>query len=350
MHLAASLKAALNQLEHPAVSICIANYNGEQLLPECIQSLREQIGGVSHEIIIHDDASTDGSIAWLRQHHKNIRLITSAKNVGFCAANNRMAAQANGKYLLLLNNDAALFPDALKTLLHDARSRSQDSILSLPQYDWETGSLVDRGCLLDPFYSPVPNLDASRLDVAMTIGACLWIPRTLWNTLGGFPEWFESIGEDLHLCCIARLHGAAVRVSDRSGYRHRQGASFGGNRIDSGKLRTTFRRRRFSERNRIAASLISTPTFLAWPLLAVHIAATVAEGLALSAVQRDIRPWREIYGPALFENFRNRGTLLSIRRQVQLGRQIGLVEYLRGFVPYPQKIRMLLRHGMPSLK
>src|SRR5690606_15004053 len=134
-----------------------------------------------------------------------VRLIESESNVGFCVANNRMAAAARGEYLLWLNNDAALARDALGTLPRSARACASPQVLTLPQYDWQTGELVDRGCLLDPFFNPLPNTDTSRANVAYVIGACLWIPRDLWNELGGFPEWMGSLAEDLYLCGIARL-------------------------------------------------------------------------------------------------------------------------------------------------
>src|SRR6185312_14527399 len=104
-------------------------------------------------------------------------------------------------------------------------------ILTLPQYDWQSGALVDRGCLLDPFYNPVPNLDPAQTDVAYAIGACLWIPRQQWNELGGLPEWMGSIGEDIYLCCVARLRAIRVIALSCSGFRHRLGATFGGARI-----------------------------------------------------------------------------------------------------------------------
>src|SRR6185312_7740799 len=145
------------------------------------------------------------SLALLQQRYPQVEILASKENVGFSIGNNRMVAHARGEYILLLNNDAALYPDALASLLNTAHCQTQPGIQTLPQYDWVSGDLVDRGCLLDPFYNPVPNLDPERRDVAMVIGACLFIPRKLWNSLGGFPEWLESIGEDLYLCCLARL-------------------------------------------------------------------------------------------------------------------------------------------------
>jgi GT2 family glycosyltransferase len=339
----------LNAPTSPACSICIANYNGESMLVDCLESVLGQSKDIPIEVIVHDDASTDSSLALLKRY-PHVVVIASAENVGFCIANNRMVARARGEFVLLLNNDAALQPDALATLLDAARRQTPQGILTLPQYDWQTGVLVDRGCLLDPFYNPVENLDPARQDVAMVIGACLFVSRALWDTLGGFPEWFESIGEDLYLCCLARLRGAPVQSASSSGYRHRQGASFSGNRQNSTGLQTTFRRRRLSERNKTAAMMICTPTAWVWPLLALHVVALTMEGAVVALVRRDLRIWREIYAAAIGFAFRGVSRLRARRKQVQLQRQVSLRTYLRQFVRLPQKLRLLFRHGVPSLR
>lgn len=332
----------------PTCSICIANYNGESMLVDCLESVLGQGAEISIEVIVHDDASTDGSLALLRRY-PHVILIASTENVGFCIANNRMVARARGEFVLLLNNDAALKPDALATLLHAARQQTRRGILTLPQYDWQTGLLVDRGCLLDPFYNPVENLDPARQDVAMVIGACLFVSRAVWNELGGFPEWFGSIGEDLYLCCLARLRGIPVQSTGSSGYRHRQGASFSGNRQNSSGLQTTFRRRRLSERNKTAAMIVCTPTGWVWPLLALHIAMLSLEGLVMT-LGRGRRMWPEIYGPSIKSVFTDFGRLQACRKHAQGHRQISLLAYLRCFVALPRKLALLIQHGLPQVK
>jgi GT2 family glycosyltransferase len=334
----------------PVCSICIANYNGTALLEDCLASIHAQRGDVPAEIIIHDDASTDGSVEWIRARHPEVVLLASRENVGFSIANNRMVACARGEFVLLLNNDAALYPDALESLLAEANRQSSCGILTLPQYDWKSGELVDRGCRLDPFYNPVPNLKPSRHEVAITIGACLFMRRQLWNDLGGFPEWIGSIAEDMYICCLARLRGYTVVVTPASGYRHHQGASFGGNRVDEGKLKTTFRRRALSERNKTAVMVICTPTALVWPLLAIHFIALGVEGAVLTALKGSGRVWREIYQPTLGYILRAPGWLRSLRREAQATRQVGLRRYLRCFVLMPRKLVLLRRYGVPSLK
>lgn len=334
----------------PVCSVCIANYNGVHILAECLDSVLTQTPGVPVEIIVHDDASTDGSVAFLRERYPQVEVLASSDNVGFCVGNNRMVARARGEYILLLNNDAALFPNALATLLVAARSQQHAGILTLPQYDWQSGGLVDRGCLLDPFYNPVPNLDANRQEVAYVIGACMFLPRALWNELGGFPEWFGSIAEDMYICCIARLQGLPVAVTRSSGYRHRQGRSFGGNRIGAGKLNTTYRRRYLSERNKTAVLVVCTPTLLVWPLFALHWMALAAEGALLSLFKRSPRVWQEIYGPALACALRELGRLRERRKKVQRMRGISLLRYLKVFSFGWRKLSLLRRHGIPEVR
>lgn len=339
---------ALSRLAAPVVSVCIANYNGEHILADCLDSVLAQKGDIPVEIIIHDDASSDGSVALLRERYPQVELLASRENVGFCVSNNRMVAHARGKYVLLLNNDAALFPDALAVLSDAARAEDTAGILTLPQYDWESGELVDRGCLLDIFYNPVPNLDPRRHDVAYGIGACLFLPRELWNELGGFPEWFGSMAEDIYLCCVARLRGAQVQALPRSGFRHRLGTSFGGARITGQGLSTTVRRRCLSERNKTCALFVCTPTPAMWLVLPIHLSALLVEGAVLCAIRRDRRIFTGIYANV----FRCLGAewkrLRVLRRRVQESRTTTPRSYFRPFTWIPYKLRLLRKFGVPK--
>lgn len=334
----------------PLISVCIANFNGRDVLHACIDSVLQQTGLLSLEILVHDDASTDGAVADLEERYPQVKLLVSERNVGFCVANNRMAAMATGRYLLLLNNDATLFPDALSNLLAEAIEIGRPAVLGLPQFDAASGDLVDRGCLLDPFFNPIPNRDPQRRDVAMVIGACLWIPAALWRELGGFPEWFGSIAEDMYICSRARIAGYPVRVLERSGYRHWQGRSFGGNKVERGRLSTTYRRRALSERNKSYVLVVVTPGAVWLPLLLLHLVLLHLEGLLLMFVRRDAHAWRHIYGPLLPEILRRRKPLMALRAEVQQQQRIAGRQWWSGFILFPHKLRMLLRHGMPDIR
>lgn len=334
----------------PLVSVCIANYNGMDVIDDCLQSVLQQAGDIPLEILVHDDASNDGSVAHIRERYPTARLIESKDNVGFCVANNRMVAQAQGEYLLLLNNDAALYPDALQALVREAERLGAPAILGVPQYDAASGALVDQGCLLDPFFNPVPNRRQARQDVAMVIGACMWIPRSLWNELGGFPEWFGSIAEDLYLCCRARLAGHPVRALPVSGYRHWQGRSFGGNRVSDGRLDTTFRRRALSERNKTFAMVLTCPLPQLLVTFPLHLVLIHVEGLLIGALKRDPAVWKIIYAPLIPAVWRARHQLLVLRRKIQGSRRVGLMDWLAAFLVLPYKVAMLIKHGVPEIR
>lgn len=333
----------------PVCTVCIANYNGESLLIDCIDSVLNQQSNFAFDIIVHDDASTDNSLELLATRYPQVKVIASQCNVGFCISNNRMVKEATGQFILLLNNDAALASDALKTLHEHAMNQAIQGILTLPQYDWESGTLVDQGCLLDPFYNPVPNLDPNRREVAMVIGACLWIPRKLWFELGGFPEWFESIAEDMQICCRARLSGLTVEVTGESGYRHRQGNSFGGNKLADGRLKSTYRRRHFSERNKTYVMALCTPTPILWVVLPTHLLALTLEGFLLSLLKRDKRLLREIYINALRSLIDHRKRIAAERLSIQASRAITIRTYQAAFTICPHKLSLLFRYGIPRL-
>tara|TARA_R100000005_G_scaffold91315_1_gene63528 strand:+ start:11914 stop:12978 length:1065 start_codon:yes stop_codon:yes gene_type:complete len=340
---------ALNRPDRPLVSVCIAHYRGPELIAACLDSVLEQQCDFTVEIIVHDDASADDSVAFLREKYPQVELLASRENVGFCVANNRMVAHARGEYVLLLNNDAALLAGALAALASTAAQQTSPGILTLPQYDWESGNLVDRGCMLDPFYNPVPNLDPERSEVAMVIGACLWIRRSTWEQLGGFPEWFESIGEDLYLCCAARLTGLPVQALKESGYLHRQGGSFGGNKPFRGKLLSTYRRRRLSERNKTFSLFVMTPTIVMWPLLLIHLTLLLIEGIIFSVLRWDLKACTQIYLNVPRELFQQRVTLGNERRKLQGACLVSPTSFGKPFNILPHKFTMLCRYGLPTL-
>lgn len=335
--------------DHPVVSVCIANYNGSAIIAGCIESVLAQDCDFPVEILVHDDASTDDSPELVARDYPNTRLIRSDSNVGFCIANNRMVAQAEGTYILLLNNDAELYPDALRVLHSQAEKIGGQAILSLPQYDFFTDELIDRGCLLDPFFNPVPNLDPGRSDVAMVIGACLWTPRQMWMELGGFPEWFESIAEDMYFCCRSRLAGYPVRVFGISGYRHRVGQSFGGGSQRGGMLSTTFRRRVLSERNKTFVMAMTCPSPLVWVLLPLHLFLLMVEGGLLSLLKYRGAYLTDIYLPPVSGLLHRRRELQTVRSSIRAGNRISAKAFLSPFNLVPYKLQMLFRHGLPKV-
>ncbi|MFZ5565344.1 MAG: glycosyltransferase family 2 protein, partial [Thermodesulfobacteriota bacterium] len=82
----------------PDVSIIIVSFNTEALLARAIQSIVDQVKGVTHELIVVDNASRDGSPEMVRSRFPEVRLIENPVNAGFGAANNLGAAAATGRF------------------------------------------------------------------------------------------------------------------------------------------------------------------------------------------------------------------------------------------------------------
>jgi len=184
----------------------------------------------------------------------------------------------------------------------------------------------------------------------MVIGACLWIPRALWEELGGFPEWFGSIAEDMYLCCRARLAGYAVRALAASGYRHCQGNSFGGGKVEANRLATTVRRRALSERNKTFVMMMTCPTLAIQMLLPIHLLLLLIEGMLLSIFKFRFDLLKRIYLPAIIEIMWNDQSWVGVRRQAMASRRSSSCSFFSTFTLMPHKARLLWRHGVPQVR
>lgn len=101
------------------ISVIIISYNTATLLLEAVRKLHSASQGLSLECIFVDNASTDHSVALIREYFPNDLLIVNEKNVGFGRANNQALVYAKGRYILLLNTDAFVATDTLsKTITH----------------------------------------------------------------------------------------------------------------------------------------------------------------------------------------------------------------------------------------
>ena len=97
------------------LSVVIVNYNTRDLLRDCLQSLASEPG--DHEVIVVDNASTDGSAAMVRDEFPQLTLLAQPRNTWFCGGNNIGVAAAHGVYVLLLNPDTVVHPGALGRLV-----------------------------------------------------------------------------------------------------------------------------------------------------------------------------------------------------------------------------------------
>src|SRR5207253_1571372 len=91
------------------VSIIVLNYNGLSFLKPCLESI-ESLVYKNLEVIVTDNASTDGSIEYVSKL-SGVKLVNNSSNLGYTGANNVAALEATGDFLLFLNNDTTLYPD-----------------------------------------------------------------------------------------------------------------------------------------------------------------------------------------------------------------------------------------------
>lgn len=333
----------------PGITVCVANYNGGQLVLDCLASVFSQKGDFRLEVLVHDDASTDDSVARIRDAFPDARIIESQRNVGFCIANNRLVEAAAGPFVLLFNNDAVLRPGSLQALLEAAAKHGPDCVLGLPQHTLHGGALVDRGYRNDLFLNPIPILEAGEHKAGIVTGACLWTTKAVWREVGGLPDFFESLAEDIHFCLAARLLGYPVVVLDEPGFDHWIGRQLGGGKLVENRMTTSMRRRALSERNKTFAMLCCYP----WPALALllplHAAALACEALfLLFGGTGTIKVFR-IYGPIPRAVWHNRRNLGSLRTRLMQRRRAGLTRLFAFTNWFPHKPTMLLRHGRPRV-
>jgi len=104
----------MNNTTSPVISVVIVSYNTCQLLEKCLNVLLKDSPEIALQIIVVDNASSDGSCELISSKFPQVTLIKSEKNLGFAAANNKGFALAKGKYVVLLNSDAFLHPGTLQ--------------------------------------------------------------------------------------------------------------------------------------------------------------------------------------------------------------------------------------------
>lgn len=224
------------------LSLVVPLFNCLPLTQAMLASLQATLPpGLSHEIILIDDGSTDGTRAWLQEHAPlrapPFRVLLNERNLGFAAGNNRAAATARGGFLVLLNNDLVLLPGWLEPMLA-AHTRLADraGLVGNVQLDAGTGAVDHAGLELLETGKPVhvrsaPHPLARWLQpvrpVPAVTGACLLIARSLWERLGGFDEGYVNGGEDIDLCYRARAAGRINAVALQSVVRHHVSSSPG---------------------------------------------------------------------------------------------------------------------------
>jgi len=199
----------------PFASVIVLNYNGKDLLEECLESLSRQTYP-NYEIILVDNGSTDDSGEYARSHFPHVQVVQLKKNRGFAGGNNFGLHHAKGDYIALLNNDTRVEPQWLESLC-DALDRHEDAgTAASKMLIYDNPKLIDAAGDMFFGWGTVRRrghlmLDENAYDKEISVfGACAGAAlyrREMIEKIGFLDEDFLIYFDDVDLSFRAQLAG-----------------------------------------------------------------------------------------------------------------------------------------------
>jgi GT2 family glycosyltransferase len=231
------------------LSVVIVNFNTRDLLRDCLNSLRPELAGVEAEVVVVDNASSDGSVAMLADDFPQVRVLVNAVNAGFSRANNRALREARGRDVLLLNPDTLVRRGAVRTLT-TALHTLPGAVGVGPRVLRPDGRL-DLACRRS---FPTPGVAAARLlglsrlfprsprfarynltyqdpdqpgEIDAGTAAAMCFSLEGLAAVGFFDEDFFMYGEDLDLCYRLKQRGGRIYYVPSATVVHLKGMASG---------------------------------------------------------------------------------------------------------------------------
>ena len=202
------------------LSILIVTYNPGDIFSDCLTSIQETVEALSYEIIVVDNASTDGTPERLAESYPDIHLVANPDNRGFARANNQGLALAKGKYLLLLNPDVIVHADALSILVEFLGNQPEAGIVGPRTYTgnghialtarvelsaltvlweyWKLSSLFPNAA--NGRYRRACREATDPFTVEWVQGSCLMLKRPVYEQIGGLDEDIFLFTEEADFC------------------------------------------------------------------------------------------------------------------------------------------------------
>lgn len=219
-------------MSNVGISICIVTYQAREYLRKCLQSIAENPPACSYEIIVVDNHSTDGTVDMLNCQFPQVQITENSDNKGFTAPMNQALRQAVGGYLLQLNPDTIIHPQAFNTLIAFMEQHPDvgicgpkvlnlDGSLQKPcrrgesrpwavfSYFLGLSRLFPKSKLFGEYLMNYMDEDAIH-QVAGVSGSCMLIRRQVSDQIGYLDELFFAYQEDADYCLQARRAGWKV--------------------------------------------------------------------------------------------------------------------------------------------
>ncbi len=229
------------------VAIIIVSYNTRDDLCTCLRSLRDAHLAVSHEIVVVDNASSDGSAQAARDC--GVRVIEAGGNLGFARANNIGIRATESELLLLLNSDTVVAPGAIERLVEDLRAHPRAGLVGPRIVDGRGRPEISFGRMIGPLNELLQKTrgrlyDRGNAFVVARVqrlvrreqypdwvsGACLLVRRAVADAVGLLDERYFIYAEDVDFCAAVRAAGHAVRFTPAAEIVHLRGRSVARNR------------------------------------------------------------------------------------------------------------------------
>ncbi|WP_306012988.1 MULTISPECIES: glycosyltransferase family 2 protein [unclassified Allomuricauda] len=258
------------------IAVVILNWNGEALLERFLPSVLEYSKGT--DVYVVDNASTDGSVAYVAQHYPNINIIQNSSNGGFAKGYNEGLQHVKADVYCLLNSDVEVTPDWLEPIKNTFSTQPeaaiiQPKILDLMQkdhfeYAGAAGGFLDkfgypfcRGRIFQTIEKDEGQYDDIR-EVFWATGACMFIKSDVFWSLGGFDEDYFAHQEEIDLCWRAQNAGQKVFYVGHSHIYH-----LGGSTLSNMNPKKTF----LNFRNSLYSITKNLPRRQAWPIVFIRL-------------------------------------------------------------------------------
>jgi N-acetylglucosaminyl-diphospho-decaprenol L-rhamnosyltransferase len=227
----------------PDLSIIIVSFNARVDLERCLASLHHSPPAISHEIIVVDNASDDGSATAARAW-PDLRIIETGANLGFARATNVGIRVSTGAYLLLLNSDTIVPLGAIDGLVADLRKHEDVAVVGPRLVDANQRAEVSFGSMIGPFNELRQKVlvrgHERRIGIVSSLveartrqphfpdwvsGACLLVRRADAEAVGLLDERYFMYAEDVDFCAAIRARGRRIRFTPDVTVVHRRGRS-----------------------------------------------------------------------------------------------------------------------------